>query len=333
MNSTSPSITHCLRIFSHWLMLVLAMAFLSARLGGQGNPSSMSRYPAGRGENSQSDAPFHPVAICFPPTPPPLDRAIARFASPMPPRLTPPPQLASCVNEPFYAPLSTWLLEKALTDEMLQRINALRGTEAAALTELRATLDQTRDSDAVARRRSLEALARQQTPQLAAVERDAEQIREELAIGRYDWRALREWAIGAKNTRGDSPAEIAATMRAYASYQSGLVPAQRRLLREISLELSMAGENTTAAEAAQPFMFFPPEPARVLLPDDLPADLAGKVANFQTKKSALKKDLYDIIYKEDAATLGFMRNNALRALATQQAPRLAELEPLAGCRT
>jgi hypothetical protein len=289
----------------------------------------MSRYPSRGGELSQPNAPVRPFVICFPPTPPPLDRAFVHLALSMPPRLTPPPELAACVNEPFYAPLSTWLLEKALTENMRQRIDTLRAAEAGALADLRATLDETRDADSATRRLALEVLARQQTPQLVTLERDAEQIRADLAIGRYDWRALREWALGDKNTRGDSPAEIAATMRAYAYYQSGLVPAQRRLLREISLELTMAAGDTAAAEAAQPFLFFPPEPARVLLPDDLPADLAAQVAAYQTEKSALKKELYDTIYNEDSAALAFMRNSALKALAGKQAPRLAELEPLA----
>lgn len=289
----------------------------------------MPRFPSAKGGSSQPNVPLRPVVICFPPTPPPLDHAITRLASSLPPRLTPPPELASCVNEPFYAPLSTWLLENTLTEKMRQRISALHVAEAGALADLRATLEQVRTADAATRRRSLEMLARQQTPQLAALERDAEQIRADLATGRYDWRALREWAIGGKNTRGDSPAEIAATMCAYAYYQSGLLPAQRRLLREISVELAMAGEDTAAAEAAQPFLFFPPEPARVLLPDDLPADLAAKIAAYQTKKSALKKELYDTIYQQDGATLAFMRNSALKALAGKQAARLAELEPLA----
>ncbi len=107
------------------------------------------------------------------------------------------------------------------------------------------------------------------------------------------------------------------------------MPGQRRLLREISLELAMAGEDAVAAQAAQPFMFFSPEPARVLLPDDLPADLAGKVAAYQTKKSALKKELYDAVYKSDSAMLSLLRQIALKSLAKKQAPQLAELEPLA----
>ncbi len=273
--------------------------------------------------------PVRPVVICFPPTPPPLDRAISHAAQPMPPRFTPPAELAVDINEPFYAPLSTWLLEKALTDKRRERLSAYHSAKTNALTELRAALEQVRDADPATRRRTLATLARQQTPPLAALEHEAEQIRTDLAIANYDWRSLREWTLGEKNRRGDSPMEIAATLRAYAYYQTGLTGGQRRLLREISLELAVAGEDTAAAEAAQPFLFFSPEPARVLLPDDLPAGLAAKVATYQTKKSALKKELYDAVYKQDNASIAFFRNSALKSLANKQTAPLTELEKLA----
>lgn len=293
-----------------------------------GAQDSMPRFPSDSGMGP-SLAPVRPYVICFPPTPPPLDRAISHVTPPMPPRLTPPAELANYTNELFYAPLSTWLLEKSLPEKMHGRIGALHTAKANALSDLRAALDQVREVDAATRHQALLTLARQQTPQLAALEREAEQVRSELVTSPYDWRAVREWALGEKTRRGDSPMEIAATMRAYAYYQTGLSDGQRRLLREISLELAVAGEDTVAAQAAQPFLFFSPEPARVLLPDNLPAALAGQVAAYQTKKSALKKELYDAVYKQDGASFGFLRNNALRSLAEKQAAPLAELEKLA----
>ncbi len=310
-------------------MLGLSLA-LGARLCAQGD-SALTPRSAQDNIRTPSGAylPMRPAVICFPPTPPPLDRAVSHVAPLMPERLTPPAELAAYINEPFYAPLSTWLLERALPDKMRERITALRAAKVAALADLRTTLEQVRDAEVPTRRHALEAFARQQSPKLAALEHDAEQIRAELATKDYDWRGLREWALGEKGRRGDSPMEIAATMRAYAYYQPGLALAQRGLLREIAIELAMAGEDTAAATAAQPFLFFPPEPARVLLPDELPADLAAKVADYQTKKSALKKELYDTVFKQDNAPLAFLRNSALRALAEKQAGRLAELDTLA----
>jgi hypothetical protein len=108
-----------------------------------------------------------------------------------------------------------------------------------------------------------------------------------------------------------------------------LLPAQRRLLREISLEVAMSAEDQEKAAAAQPFLFFLPEPARVTLPDDIPSDLAALLSEFTAKKSALKKELFDLTYAEDKATFAFSRAGKFRSLATAQAPRIAELERLA----
>jgi uncharacterized membrane protein len=66
----------------------------------------------------------------------------------------------------------------------------------------------------------------------------------------------------------------------------------------------------------------------VLLPDDLPAALASKVAAYQTRKSGLKKELYDAVYAADGAAFGFLRS-PMRGLAAKQAARLAELDTLA----
>jgi len=275
------------------------------------------------------EVPYWPVVVCFPPSPPPLDSAVSHAAYAMPQRFAPPTELAAYVNAPFYAPLSTWLLEGTLADKMRQLLNAWQTARANALADLRSTLEQVRNADPATRRHTLETFARQQTPSLVALERDAEQIRSDLAIGSYDWRAQREWSLGQTGRRGDSPREIGAVMRAYAYYQSGLSPAQRRLLREIALELAFASTDATSAEASQPYLFFSPEPARVLLSDNTPADLAAKIAAYQTKKSALKKELYDAVYKQDSANFSFMRAHSMKSLAEGQAARLAELDTLA----
>ena len=313
-----------------WLVILFVGALVGvAPLAAQRGLPGSAPFPGDTGGPGPQFTPVRPVVICFPPTPPPLDRAISHLALPMPQRLTPPAELAAYLNEPFYAPLSTWLIEKTLPEKMRQRLEAFRAAKVVAVAELRAALDQTRDAELTTRRHTLETLARTQTPRLAALESDAEQIRAELAIGNFDWRALREWALGEKSDRGDSPAEIATVMRAYAFYQTGLNAGQRRLLREISLELVMAGEDATAAQAAQPFLFFSPEPARVMLGEEVPDSIAAAVADYQTKKSGLKKELFDAVYKEDSANFSFTRNGALKSLAGKQAPRLAELENLA----
>jgi len=254
---------------------------------------------------------------------------VSHVAAPAPGRFAPPPELADYVNEIFYAPLSTHLANHDLSDELGRRLDAYRNTKLALQDELRAELEKIPDNDAPTRQRALEAFARQQTPHLAALEQQAESLRADLATDDVNWSALREWTLGEANTRGDSPAEISGVMRAAAFYQKGLSAGQRRLLREIAIEIAMAADSTASAQAVQPFLFFPPEPARVLLPEELPAEVAAQVAAYQTKKSALKKELYDAVYAQDRALLGLLRTSGLKSLAGRQAARLAELDALA----
>ena len=90
-----------------------------------------------------------------------------------------------------------------------------------------------------------------------------------------------------------------------------------------------AADSTANATAAQPYLFFPPEPARVLLPDDLSAEAAAQVAAYQTKKSQLKKELYDAVHEYDGQRFSLLRPNPIKSLAEKQAADLTELETLA----
>ena len=268
------------------------------------------------------------LPVFFPPNPPPLGRPPARG---MPPggRYPAPPELAAYVSEFFYPALGTRIVTKTLSAKQRTQLDAYRAAKLALQNELRTELDRLRPAEPAARLDALTALSQRQTPKVIELEKTAEQLRRDLVTGDNNWSALRQWHLSDKARRGFSPIEIAQVMRAYAFYENNLLPAQRRLLREISIELVFAAENTAAATAAQPYMFFPPEPARVLLPDDLSAEVAMKVASYQTKKSTLKKELYDTVYSADGATFGFLLGSPAKALAARQAGRLAELETLA----
>lgn len=268
------------------------------------------------------------LPVFFPPNPPPLGRPAARG---LPPggRYPAPPELAAYVSEFFYPALGTRLVTKNLSTKQRTQLDEYRAAKLALQNELRTELDRLRPAEPAARLEALTALSRRQTPKVIELEKTGEQLRRDLVTGDNNWSALRQWHLSDKARRGFSPLEIAQVMRAYAFYENNLLPAQRRLLREISIELVFAAENTAAATAAQPYLFFPPEPARVLLPDDLSAEVAMKVASYQTKKSTLKKELYDTVYSADGATFRFLRGSPAKALATKQAGRLAELEALA----
>lgn len=302
----------------------------------------LAAAPVGRAQSGPEQGPFpgsaerhelspvaNPKLVCFPPFPPPLDRPISHIAVPGLRHLTPSPELSAYVGEIFYPSLSTWLAERTLPDKLRVRLTGYRAEKLALQQELRAALDGSLHDDPARRTAGLEALARRQSPRLEALEQSAEQLRTELATSAYDWRALRTWTLNDHNARGDSPNEISSVLRAYAYYQVNLTSPQRRLLREIAAEIALAQEDEAAARAAQPYLFFSPEPARVMLPDDLPAELAAKVAAYQTAKSNLKKELFDTIAKQEGATFAFSRNKAIADLGRRQAAGFAAVERLA----
>jgi hypothetical protein len=268
------------------------------------------------------------VPIFFPPSPPPLGRALPRGAPPSG-RLAASPELASHVNELYYPQLATRLATNSLPAKLRAQLDEYLAAKHALQAELRAELERIRALVPAERETALAAFARRQAAPLAALDSSAEQLRRDLIVSDKTWGALRQWHLGDREQRGFSPLEIAQVMRAYAYYQDGLLPAQRRLLREIALELQSAGDSTVSATANQPYLFFPPEPARVLLPDDIPADVAAKIALYQTRKSALKKELYDAVFNHDGQSFRFLRGNTLKALAERQAARLVELDTLA----
>ncbi len=294
------------------------------------------RSPAFEPLNSEPTPDFFPetrtrpterVPIFFPPIVPPLDWPVAH-AVVAPGRLPASPDLAPYVNEFFYPSLSTRLHTSTLYDKGRIMLGQYRTRKIELQKELQAELARQRGAEPATRQQALEALARTQKSKLLQLENEAEQLRKELMNGNFGWSALREWHLGDKEKRGFSPTEIAIVMRGYAYYQNGLLPAQRQLLREIVIDLIGAVDQKAASNTPPPYLFFSPEPARVLLPEDLPAELAAKVAAYQSKKSRLKKELYDTIHAYDGTHLRIF-SNPLKALADRQAPQFAEVDALA----
>ncbi len=315
--------TQVRQTFRRWtLSAAVALALPASAQDGGYPQSSFPDTP--RAAPRMSDR----ASIFFPPNPPPLGRALPKGA-PTAGRLAAPAELAAHVNELYYPPLGTRLATKALPPKLRAQLDQYRSAKLALQGELRAELDRVRPLEPAERETALAGFARRQAAALAGLENSAEQLRRDLIVSDQAWGALRQWHLGDKDRRGFSPVEIAQVMRAYAYYQNGLLPAQRRLLREISIELQAAGDNADTAASNQPYLFFPPEPARVLLPDDIPADVAAKLALYQTRKSALKKELYDAVHAHDWQSFAFLRGNTLKALAEKQTARLAELEAFA----
>jgi hypothetical protein len=279
--------------------------------------------------------------IFFPPSPPPL-------GAPVPPRppaqtsITAPKELGTYLYEPFYAPLSTRLARADLTKKLLQRLDTYRSTRARLQTELLTRLDELKDADPDTRASELNTLAERQAPELTRLEAEAEELRGDLLHGGLvglfsgtgDWNERRRWRLGEGSLalpRDQLVSVEFRVIRAAAFYQDGLSPAQRRLLREVEMELQVAAfkpKDATPANPGETLLFFSPETSRLELPADLPADLSLKIAAYEKDKSALKTELRDAIYTLDTATHS-KRGDALRALAETQAPRFDTLEALA----
>lgn len=275
--------------------------------------------------------------IYFPPNPPAIGEPIpANTGRGSLAKFAPPSVLASYVYEPFYAPLSPLLFTENLDRRRREKLDGYRAARSAALEALRAKLDSLQNSEPAARQQALAAFATEQAPTLAALEATAEELRANFVKGGFfqagsDWNDTRRWRLG-DNTRWESTTDEIKVMTGAAFFQDGLSPAQRRLLRELAMELTdslQAPGADISLDAPGPFFYFAPEMARIRLPLDLPVELAAKIAAYQEQKAALKGELRDILYKQDRTLFDFKRVAALSALAEQQAARLAALEQLA----
>jgi len=278
---------------------------------------------------------YAPLAtFFFPPTPPPLGGPILlfrRYGLSQPE--TQLPQLLPYVGEPFYAPLSAHLHREDLSKKQRTRLDAYQAARSAQLIELHAKLVAVRDAAPATRIRTLQEFAAQQTPILAALELEAEALRENLVSGSFiqngaDWNDNRTWALG-DDLRYESRVDEFKVIRASAFFAAGFSPAQRRLLRELAIEMDQPLTEPTAElslDAPKPYFFFAPETARIRLPDDLSPEITAKIEAYQAAKTSLKATLRAVIYKNDRAFFSFNRTKAFRALAVEQAPALAQIE-------
>ncbi len=206
----------------------------------------------------------------------------------------------------------------------------------AAVTALRAKLESLAAADPDTRVRELTAFASEQAPQLTTLETTADGIRDNLVNGSWlqngvDWDDLREWRLG-DDTRWESQLDEIKVIVGASFFQDGLSSPQRLLLREMAMELAdslRAPDADISLGTPGPYLYFSPFTARIRLPAGLPAELEAKIDAYRTKKAALKHALRDALYQTDRAFWASTRTNALKALASSQAPEFATIEQLA----
>lgn len=275
--------------------------------------------------------------IYFPPAPPPLGEPdFSRRIKVSLAKLAPPNALAQDVYEPFYAPLSTLLFTEDLSRRRRERLDAYHASRSSLLTELRTRLESLQNADPAARKGGLAALAREQAPRLEALAATAEELRVNFTEGGFfessvDWNDTREWRLG-DNTRWESQIDEIKVMRGAAAFQEALSPAQRLLLREMEMELADGLRGPTeeiSLSSPGPFLYFSPATARIRLPAEMPAELRAKIDAYQAEKTALKKELHDVLYQQDRSFFNYKRINAIKALAEKQAARFVAIDQLA----
>jgi len=250
-----------------------------------------------------------------------------------------PAKLETYIGEPFFAPLSAHLFDEGLSKRRQQRIDTYRADKRALLVELRTVIERTKNGDPAARATALKELASRQDGRIEALEETGEQIRDDLTRGGFfktgvAWNEYRSWRLG-DDARYESSVDEFKVARGAVYFQRGLSAAQRRLLREIALELSDAAFSSNdptadiALDAPAPYYFFSPATSRIRLPLDLPADLLARLDEYRSKKDALKQDLRETLYRGDRAWLDSTRMSALAQLAEKQAPLFKQIDMLA----
>ena len=252
-------------------------------------------------------------------------------------RLRAPEGLADFVADPFYPQLGTRLFALDVSAVTEARLEAYRTQRLAEVNALLNQFVSLHDQPAVEQLRVWREFARTQTPALVALENEAERLREELIadvwLNRINWNANRRWKLGAIKPGSDWAAAEAEfqVVRAAAYYQTGLVPQQRGLLREIAAELQSTvrkARGLPVDRADSDAMFFSPETSRLRLPANLPPPLREKLAAYNGQKAALKRELRATVVEQDRSTAA-ERDRAFEQLADRQWPHLGILEEMA----
>jgi hypothetical protein len=297
----------------------------SSNWGGFG-PGSISSY---------TTTTFVRRRIYFPPGVPALGQPLPTKST-APLHNLPTTNLQNYVAEPFFPPLSALVHEEGLSKKRQQRIDEYRAAKLAVVTELRNKLTALKTAEPSVRQQALSELASSQNARIRELETTAEEIREDMVQGGFfrpgvDWNESRDWRLG-DDTRYESYQDEYKVARGAAYFQRGLSLEQRRLLREIAIELREFAADPISAislDTPGPYFYFSPHAARIRLPADLSANVTAKLERYREMKDSLKKELRDTLYKEDRRWLDSRRAASLTQLAEQQTPRFADLEVLA----
>ena len=234
------------------------------------------------------------------------------------------------VGEPFFMAYGNLAAQNLLSDQRADRLVSYRTARQTLLTELHVELERGPEVAAEARARALAGLAAIQTPRLLELEAEAEQIRHELTHTGILKPAADD--IGNLVPTDEKPElkDVLADIRmilSAAHFRAGFSSDQRRLLEEMAQEIRLTIEPEPIGSPIG--VFFWPAGARIPMPSGLPPEAAGRFAEFQQRKAALKDELRAALERDRRQLFNIDNTPTFERLAAAQAPRFAELDTLA----
>ena len=239
-----------------------------------------------------------------------------------------PAAMAAYINEPFYALLATRLFRNNLGNDISFRLNRYKAEKASLLEELRARLDILRDSEPAVRERELQAFAREQTPRVAALEAEAEDIRHTLCSNAESSADYLRWIIAHTGSLDHSEENrnrmLLSSLKAEVFYREGLSPAQRGLIREVIGEFTDL-LNPDQVPKGQLFRFSP-DTSAILFRENPQGDLFASLLAYRKDKASLQDAILRALYPKVDDPNDAHGTALLRDLAMAQAPRIAALE-------
>ncbi len=224
-----------------------------------------------------------------------------------------PAELLPYIGDLFYSSLARHLAEETLSPEQDEMLKSYRAAKTALQTELLARLYTVRDVDARTRLRQLEVFSRGQSPRIRDMEALGEKVARSLCPTGLDDVPYPPCADGSLRCQ-------LLLLREAATCLGGLSADQRRLIRELEIELE---QGSTPPGANKGAIFFSPHSARFQPPADLSAEGAAMLAAYTEEKNALKNELRAALNPSHAP---HARKAALAALADAQPARLLSLE-------
>lgn len=274
----------------------------------------------------------------FPPTAPIFGAAVTDALAARPinsSALKAPDSLAEFVNEYFYPALGSRMAGNTLSTKLRNRVDAYATTRTALSNELLDRLASLRAADSATRARELRAFALLQTSRIAALEKEAAKLREDLVEGgllydSVDWNEPREWRLADRTRRATATEKNLEriVIRAAAYYQKGLTTEQRGLLLELAIEereTLFADRPADVRVTSDPLViFFSPETSRLRLPDRLSPALVASLGVYNHDKDVLKRELRDAVMSQEKSSPR-ERTRAFEDLADRQWPRLRAL--------